>query len=189
MSSGDFVARIRRRHRLPSGRVLVHLQTSRSRSSVALLALKRYRRDPLGKSMVNLSQLMELKDHGRKQVMRKKHPWMRIVMYQWKLRRTRIKCVASTFLWETENPCQEPRQGSRLSECAYPTILRDFICKRLPRHLQANTIAYQSEPDEDILLGRDILPACDMCHGVRGVARMDEKRWSARFWMILRHYG
>lgn len=51
--------------------------------------------------------------------------------------------------------------------------------------MQANAMSYQSEPDDEIRLGCDILSPCDVSHGIRSVARMNEKRGYASYWMIL----
>lgn len=56
----------------------------------------------------------------------------------------------------------------------------------LAGNVQVHRLTYETEPDEEICSGGDALSVCNMRHGIRGVARVDQKGRSARFWMILR---
>ena len=53
------------------------------------------------------------------------------------------------------------------------------------RDVQTDGMTYQTEPDQEVEVGRDV-GGGDMLHGISSVAGMDKKGGNAGYWMILR---
>jgi hypothetical protein len=51
--------------------------------------------------------------------------------------------------------------------------------------VQVHAMPNETEPDDEIRPGGDALCVCNLRHGICRVARVDEKGWSARLWMVL----
>lgn len=167
---------------------------SKSLSSVDHLA--RFPPDRLPRRM---ERRMVSSDLARMRVTRKKHRWKRTVTCPWKPPRMKINCVQKRVT-KTDVLGRGGRRGVLLLEISlpvgYPNARYPFFCPSvwagpigdddLAGNVQVHRLTYETEPDEEIFSGGDALSICNMRHGIRGVARVDKKGRSARFWMILR---
>lgn len=59
----------------------------------------------------------------------------------------------------------------------------------LAGNVQVHGLTYEAEPDEKISFARDASFMCDMCHGIRSVARVDKEGRGTRLRMILRNHN
>lgn len=57
---------------------------------------------------------------------------------------------------------------------------------KLTWDVQVHTVAYETEPDDEICRGADTLCIYNLCHGICSVARVHVKGRGARVGMILR---
>lgn len=136
---------------------------------------------------------MALSDLARMRVMRKRHQWKRTVTCPWKPPPMKINCVPKVAKAEALGG-----EGAFFSACMisvgysngrylFPSGWAGPIGDdHLAGNVQVHGLTYETEPDEEICSGGDALSVCNLRHGIRGVARVDKKGRSARFWMILR---
>lgn len=178
-----------------SGRLRLELRRiSKSLSSVDHLA-----RFLLDRLLRRTEMRMVSSDLARMRVMRKRHRWKRTAMYPWKPPRMKINCVhqkggQGRCSWEGRGGAffcltYLSLRGTRIPGTLFllPLVwagpIRD---DDLAGNVQVHRLTDETEPDEEICSGGDALSVRNMRHRIRGVARVDKKGRSARFWMILR---
>jgi hypothetical protein len=110
--------------------------------------------------------------------MREKLRWKRTVTCQWRHLRMRIKDDDGPI---RTGPCWELQGAKGASTWAGPSRGNE-----LTWDVQAHTVAYETEPYDEIRRGTDTLCICNLCHGIGSVARVHIKGRSARVGMILR---
>jgi hypothetical protein len=136
---------------------------------------------------------MALSDLARMRAMKKRHRWKRTATCRWKPPRMKINCMPKATKTEVLGG-----EGAFFFACiisvGYSNARYLFPSRwagpigddHLAGNVQVHGLTDETEPDEEICSGGDALSVCNLRHGIRGVARVDEKGRSARFWMILR---
>lgn len=145
---------------------------------------------PLGRRLRRMERRMVLSDLARMRVTRKRHRWRRTATCPWKPPPMKINCVAQggqdRSSWGMRSLLGIPLLGAQLPG-TFPSVWAGPIGEDdLAGDVQVHGLTYETEPDEEICSGGDALSVCNLRHGIRGVAWVDKKGRSARFWMILR---
>lgn len=149
---------------------------------------------PLDRRLKRMGRRMVLSDLARMKVTRRRRRWRKTATCPWKLPPMRNDYVAkggqdrrawgcALIAWNFSVGCP-PMRSTFPSGWAGP--IGD---NNLAGDVQVHGLTYETEPDEEICSGRDALSVCNLRHGIRGVARVDKKGRSARFWMILRRHN
>lgn len=102
--------------------------------------------------------------------------WKKTATCRWRPRQTRTKCADGPIGMAHAGNCRS--KGA--SRWAGPSRGNE-----LTWDVQVHTVAYETEPDDEIRVRTDAPCVCNMRHGLRSVARVHIKGRSARVRTIL----